>query len=214
MNILKVEIWSDIVCPFCYIGKHSFGEFLKELPEGEDIEVINRSYELNPAASRTESENSVRSLADKYGFSLEEAKNRMEGVQLMAEKNGLPMNIFETRGANTHDLHRLIHLAKEKGREEEMIEALFKGHFVKGLSMNDRDSVISIALEAGLDAEETVKLLDTDLYKDSVDEDRRRAEELGIRGVPHFLFDGIYAVSGAQPKEAFHSAYSKAKNKR
>ena len=208
---MKVEIWSDIVCPFCYIGKHSFSEFLKELPEGEDIEVINRSYELNPAASRTESENSVKSLADKYGFSLEEAKQRMEGVQIMAEKNGLEMNIFETRGANTHDLHRLVHLARDHGREEEMIEALFKGHFVNGLSLNDRDSVTEAALEAGLEEKEIVKLLDSELHHDSVVEDRNKAEALGIRGVPHFLFDGKYAVSGAQPKEAFLNVYNRAK---
>jgi len=213
VNILKVEIWSDIVCPFCYIGKHTFSEFLKELPEGEDIEVINRSYELNPMASRTESENSVRSLADKYGFSLEEAKQRMEGVQMMAERNGLEMNIFETRGANTHDLHRLIHLAREKGREEEMIEALFKAHFVKGLSLNDRDSITSAAVEAGIDEKETAELLDSEQHHDSVVSDRKKAEALGIRGVPHFLFDGKYAVSGAQPKEAFQNIYSKARQK-
>jgi len=211
VNILKVEIWSDIVCPFCYIGKHNFSQFLKDLPDGEDIEVINRSYELNPSASRTESENSVKSLADKYGFSLEDARQRMEGVQIMAQKHGLDMNIFETRGANTHDLHRLVHLARAKGREEEMMEALFKAHFVKGMSLNDRDSIIQTALEAGLDLKETEELLDTDLYHESVTDDRRKAESLGIRGVPHFLFDGKYAVSGAQPKEAFLDVYNRAK---
>lgn len=208
---MKVEIWSDIVCPFCYIGKHNFSQFLKDLPDGEDIEVINRSYELNPSASRTESENSVKSLADKYGFSLEDARQRMEGVQIMAQKQGLDMNIFETRGANTHDLHRLVHLARAKGREEEMMEALFKAHFVKGMSLNDRDSIIQTALEAGLDLKETEELLDTDLYHESVTDDRRKAESLGIRGVPHFLFDGKYAVSGAQPKEAFLEMYKRAK---
>ena len=211
MNILKVEIWSDIVCPFCYIGKHNFSEFLKALPEGEEIEVINRSYELNPSASRTLSENSVKSLADKYGFTLEDARQRMEGVQVMAQNHGLEMNIFETRGANTHDLHRLVHLAREKGREEEMMASLFKAHFVNGLSLNERDSVINAALEAGLDDKETEELLDTNRYHDSVIEDRKKAEALGIRGVPHFLFDGKYAVSGAQPKEAFLSVYSRAK---
>ncbi len=211
MNILKVEIWSDIVCPFCYIGKHNFSQFLKDLPDGEDIEVINRSYELNPSASRTESENSVKSLADKYGFSLEDARQRMEGVQIMAQKQGLDMNIFETRGANTHDLHRLVHLARAEGSEEEMMDALFKAHFVKGMSLNERDSIIQTALEAGLDLKETEELLDTDLYHESVTDDRRKAESLGIRGVPHFLFDGKYAVSGAQPKEAFLDVYNRAK---
>lgn len=211
MNILKVEIWSDIVCPFCYIGKHSFSEFLNDLPEGEEIEVINRSYELNPQASKVESKNAVSGLAEKYGFSLEEAKKRMEGVQMMAEHNGLEMNIFETVGANTHDLHRLVHLAREKGREEEMMDALFAGHFVQGLGLNERGAIVEVALKAGLDEKEILELLDSDRYRDQVQLDQKKAQDLGIRGVPYFLFNGKYGLSGAQPVEAFRNAYQKSK---
>ncbi|HSR04878.1 MAG TPA: DsbA family oxidoreductase [Proteiniclasticum sp.] len=210
---MKVEIWSDIVCPFCYIGKHNFDLFLQELPEGEAIEVINRSYELDPNASRTESQNSVQSLADKYGFSVEEAKDRMKGVEMMAEKTGLPMNIFETRGANTYDLHRLIHLAKENGKDEEVTKAFFKGHFVDGLNLNDHEVVLKIWNEVGLSEKEAVETLASDRLKDAVKKDLKRAKELGIRGVPFFLFDGKIEVSGAQTKEAFQRVYESLKEK-
>ena len=210
---MKVEIWSDIVCPFCYIGKHNFERFLEELPDGETIEVVNRSYELDPNTSRTKSENSVQSLADKYGFSIEEAKDRMKGVEMMAENTGLPMNIFETRGANTHDLHRLIHLAKEEGKDEEVMKAFFKGHFVDGLNLNDHEVLLKIWSEEGLSEKEAVETLASDRLKDAVESDLKRAQELGIRGVPYFLFDGKIEVSGAQPKEAFHRVYESLKEK-
>lgn len=210
---MKVEIWSDIVCPFCYIGKHNFERFLEEMPDGETIEVVNRSYELDPNASRTESQNSVQSLADKYGFSIEEAKDRMRGVEQMAEKAGLPMNIFDARGANTHDLHRLTHLAKEKGKEEEIMKAFFKGYFVDGLNLNDQEVLLKIWNEAGLSEKEAVETLASDKLKDAVKNDLQRAQELGIRGVPYFLFDGKIEVSGAQPKEVFHRVYESLKDK-
>lgn len=210
---MKVEIWSDIVCPFCYIGKHNFDLFLEELPEGETIEVINRSYELDPNASKTMSQNSIQSLADKYGFSIEEAKDRMRGVEMMAEKTGLPMNIFETRGANTHDLHRLIHLAKEEGKDEEVMKAFFKGHFVDGLNLNDHEVLLKIWNEAGLSEKEASETLASDRLKDAVENDLKLAKELGIRGVPYFLFDGKIEVSGAQPKEAFQRVYESIKEK-
>jgi len=210
---LKVEIWSDIVCPFCYIGKHNFERFLEELPDGETIEVVNRSYELDPNASKTMSQNSVQSLADKYGFSIEEARDRMKGVEMMAEKTGLPMNIFETRGANTYDLHRLIHLAKENGKDEEVTKAFFKGHFVDGLNLNDHEVVLKIWNEMGLSEKEAVETLASDRLKDAVKKDLKRAKELGIRGVPFFLFDGKIEVSGAQTKEAFQRVYESLKEK-
>ncbi|MFH5836812.1 DsbA family oxidoreductase [Proteiniclasticum sp. C24MP] len=211
---MRVEIWTDIVCPFCYIGKNNFNRFLEDLPEGETIEVVNRSYELDPYASRTQSHNTVQSLADKYGFSVEEAKARMRGVEEMAEKAGLPMNIFEARGANTHDAHRLVHLAKEKGKDEEVMNALFRGHFVDGLNINDQDVLLSLWKEAGLEEKEAREALGSDTMKEAVERDLSSAQELGIRGVPYFLFDGKAEVSGAQPKEVFQRVYETLKKER
>lgn len=204
---MRVEIWTDIVCPFCYIGKENFNAFLAELPEGEELTVINRSYELDPYASRTESKNSVASLAEKYGFSLEEAKARMQGAEDMAKKSGLAMNIFTTRGANTHDAHRLVHLAREKGREEAFLSALFQGHFVDGANLNDQDVLTRLWQEAGLEKKEAASALASGRKKEAVEADQLRAQQLGIRGVPYFLFDGRAEVSGAQPKEVFHRVY-------
>lgn len=208
---MKVEIWTDVVCPFCYIGKKVFDDFLKELPEGETMEVINRSYELSPEASKVDSVNTVRSLADKYGFSLEEARARMAGVEEMARRNSLDMNIFEAKGANTHDLHRLIHFAREKGREEELLSAFFRGHFVEGMSLNERAEVIRLSEKAGLSPSDVEAVLLSSSYHEEVEADKSKAVRLGIRGVPYFLFDGKYEVSGAQPKEVFQRVYETVK---
>ena len=208
---MKVEIWTDVVCPFCYIGKKVFDDFRRELPEGETMEVINRSYELSPEASRTDSVNTVSSLADKYGFSLEEARARMAGVEEMARRNGLHMNIFEAKGANTHDLHRLIHFAREKGREEELLSAFFRGHFVEGRSLNQREEILGLSEEAGLSIKEAEAVLESSSYQKEVEADKSKAMRLGIRGVPYFLFDGKYEVSGAQPKEVFQRVYETAR---
>lgn len=208
---MRVEIWTDVVCPFCYIGKSIFNDFLRELPEGETLEVINRSYELSPDASKVDSVNTVRSLADKYGFSLEEARNRMEGVEKMARRSNLDMNIFEAKGANTHDLHRLIHFAREKGKEEEVLNAFFRGHFVEGMSLNERETVIRLSEEAGLTPTDVKVVLESSSYHEEVEADKKQAVRLGIRGVPYFLFDGKYEVSGAQPKEVFQRVYETAR---
>ena len=199
---MKVEIYSDIVCPFCYIGKKIFAKFQEE--SGEVIEVIHRSYELDPNSSRTESMNSLEALAKKYGFTREEAKNRMSGVEEMAKRENLPMNIFSAVGANTHDLHRLIYLAKETGKDGELLEAFYRAHFVDGVALNERKEVLSITGRVGLKEEEVLSVLESDRYEENISQDRALASSLGITGVPFFVVDGQYGVSGAQPKAIFH----------
>ncbi len=199
---MKVEIYSDIVCPFCYIGKNIFAKFQEE--SGEVIEVIHRSYELDPNSSRTESMNSLEALAKKYGFTREEAKNRMSGVEEMAKRENLPMNIFSAVGANTHDLHRLIYLAKETGKDGELLEAFYRAHFVDGVALNERKEVLSITGRVGLKEEEVLSVLESDRYEENISQDRALASSLGITGVPFFVVDGQYGVSGAQPKAIFY----------
>ncbi|SFN54204.1 DsbA family oxidoreductase [Proteiniclasticum ruminis] len=199
---MKVEIYADIVCPFCYIGKNIFAKFQEEARE--EIEVIHRSYELDPNSSRTESMNSVEALAKKYGFTKEEAKNRMSGVEDMAKRENLPMNIFSAIGASTHDLHRLIYLAKETGKDSALLEAFYRAHFVDGIALNERDEVLKITENVGLKEEEVLEVLESDRYEENIAEDRAMASSLGITGVPFFVVDGKYGVSGAQPKTVFH----------
>lgn len=208
---MKVEIWTDIVCPFCYIGKTVFQRFLSELPAGEPIEVINRSYELQPGASKTSSESTVEHLSQKYGISLEEAKGKIAGVNRMAEANGLAMNASDAVSANTYDLHRLVHLARAKGKEEEMLSALFTAHFVHNVNLNERNEQLKVATEAGISVEDAARVLDSKAYSDEVDQDKKKARDLRVSGVPYFLFNEKYYVSGAQPKEVFHQVYRQLK---
>lgn len=199
---MKVEIYADIVCPFCYIGKNIFAKFQEEA--GEEIEVVHRSYELDPNSSRTESMNSLEALAKKYGFTKEEAKNRMSGVEDMAKRENLPMNIFSAVGANTHDLHRLVYLARETGKDSALLEAFYRAHFVDGIALNEREEVLKITVGIGLKEEEVLEVLESDRYEEKIAEDRSLASSLGITGVPFFVVDGKYGVSGAQPKAIFH----------
>ena len=208
---MKVEIWTDIVCPFCYIGKHVFNGFLSELPDSEEIEVINRSYELQPGASKTTSESTVEHLSKKYGISIEDAKGKIAGVNRMAEANGLTMNAMDAISANTYDLHRLVHLARAKGKEEEMLSALFTEHFVQNVNLNGRTEQLKVAKEAGLSEEDAVRMLDSKEYSENVDLDKKKARDLKVGGVPYFLFNDKYYVSGAQPKEVFHQVYNQLK---
>lgn len=210
--IMKVEIYADIVCPFCYIGKNIFAKFMEE--SGEEIEVVYRSYELDPNSSRTESMNSVEALAKKYGFSMEEARDRMRSVEDMAKREEIPMNIFSTIGANTHDLHRLVYLAKETGKDGVLLEAFYRAHFVDGIALNDREEVLNITRQAGLPDEEVLTVLSSDRYEEKVEEDRNMAASLGITGVPFFVVDGKYGISGAQPKVVFHQLLDRMKKEK
>lgn len=209
---MRVEIYSDIVCPFCYIGKNIFQKFQEEI--GEEIEVVHRSYELDPESSRVESMNSLEALASKYGFSMEEARQKMSGVEAMARREELPMNIFRAVGANTHDLHRLVYLAKETGKDSDLLEAFYRAHFVEGIALNDRKEVLAITGSLGLAEEQVLKVLDSDLYEDKVQEDRTLAAGIKITGVPFFVIDGKYGVSGAQPKAIFHQIYETLKSEK
>ena len=208
---MKVEIWTDIVCPFCYIGKNVFDRFLAELPDGEEIEVINRSYELQPGASKTTSESTVEHLSKKYGISIEDAKGKINGVNKMAEANGLSMNAIDAISANTYDLHRLVHLARAKGKEEEMLSGLFTAHFVHNVNLNERAEQLKVAKEAGVSEEDALRVLDSKEYSEDVDRDKKKARDLKVGGVPYFLFNDKYFVSGAQPKEVFHQVFNQLK---
>lgn len=207
---MKVEIYSDIVCPFCYIGKNIFEKFLEETEE--EIEVVYRSYELDPNSSRTESMNSLEALSKKYGMSLEEAKNSMNRVAEMAKRENLPMNIFDAVGANTYDLHRLVYLAKESGKEGTLLEAFYRAHFVEGIPLNKREEVLAITRGAGLKDQEVLEVLESTKFEEKVREDKDMATSLGITGVPFFVIDGKYGVSGAQPKAVFQEIFESLKS--
>lgn len=210
VSSLKVEIWSDFVCPFCYLGKRRFEEALNKFPHKENVEVIYKSFELNPNAKRDHNPNTIDMLVAKYGMTREQAKENTRQISLQAKEVGLDYRLEEAIQTNTFDAHRLAHYAVAKGKLEEMTERLLKAHFTEVKHLGKHEVLIELAAEVGLDREEVKRMLASDDYGDSVRRDQQEAAALQVRGVPFFVINRKYAVSGAQPAELFLQALQKA----
>lgn len=198
---MKVEIWSDVVCPWCYIGKRRFEAALDRFDHRGDVEVEFRSFELNPNAPTQEHGNLEEALARKYGLTLEQARAMNARVVDAAAGEGLQYRLDIAQRSNTFDAHRLIHLAAGEGRQPAMKERLMAAYFMEGRAIGDRDTLVALASEVGIDPERARAALDTQEFADEVRADEREAAELGITGVPFFVIDRRYGVSGAQPSE-------------
>ncbi|MBS5951621.1 MAG: DsbA family oxidoreductase [Clostridium sp.] len=207
---MKVEIWSDIFCPFCYIGKRRFENALKNFSDKDDVEVIYRSFELNPDAPKLNNNNIHEAIAEKYGMSVEEAKANNDGIVRQAASLGLEYNFDTLILTNSLDAHRLIHFAKDFNKMEEMTEALFKAYFTDSKNISDIDILGDIAKSAGLNKEEAIKFLNSDKYKNEVREDEALSRNYGITSVPTFVFNDKFKVTGAQPEDVFLMALNKA----
>jgi predicted DsbA family dithiol-disulfide isomerase len=203
---VKVEIWSDVVCPFCYIGKRQFEEALARFEHAEDVEVVWRSFELDPGAPAERTRDNLEHLATKYGMSRADAQAAQDRVQASAARVDLYLDFERTRGGNTFDAHRLVHLAAEHGLQDEMEERLFAAYFTEGRPVGLADTVRSVAIEAGLPADEVDAVLASDRFADDVRADERDARALGISGVPFFVIDRAFGVSGAQGAETILEA--------
>lgn len=205
MNRLRVDVWSDVACPWCYVGKRKLAAAIAELPDAAEVDVTWHAFELDPNAPRTQEPRQVSwatRLARKYGKPLREAEIMIERMVEVGKAEGIDFRFDLMKPGNTLDAHRLNHLARLRGRQEEMNERLMRAHFTEGESMSDPDALARIAIGAGLDAAEVDTVLSSDLYAKQVREDEAEAAEIGIRGVPFFVFGEKYAVSGAQPKES------------
>jgi predicted DsbA family dithiol-disulfide isomerase len=203
---MKVEIWSDIVCPFCYIGKRRLEKALEKFPDSQKIDITWKSFQLNPAM-KTEPGKSINEyLAETKGWSEEYAIQANERVTDMAAEEGLEYAMDKAVVANSFDAHRLIQLAKTQGRDDAMEELLFKAYFTQGKNIADPDTLLQLGIDAGLDTAVIKKLLNSDDNADKVEQDIYEARQIGVRGVPFFVFNNQYAVSGAQPVEVFLSA--------
>lgn len=207
---MKIEIWSDIICPWCYIGKRRFESALAGFDRREQVEVIWRSYELDPRAPQHYPGTLIERLAHKYRVSLKEAVAMTERVTAVAAEEGLHYRLEEARPGNTFNAHRLIHYAATRGLGQTLMERLMQGYFSESLPIGDPDSLLSTAIETGLDPEEARAILASDAYAAAVRADEERAARFGVSGVPHFLFDEGMAISGAQPLDVFHAALRKA----
>lgn len=207
---MKVEVWTDIHCPWCYIGKRRLEQALDQFEQREQVEIIWRSYQLDPSAPRHYAGTANDLLAQKYGMSRQRAEQAHAQLTALAARDGLEYHFERVQLGNSFDAHRLVHLAAAHGLAHEVEERLLKAHFTDGLSVSDPDTLVTLAAEVGLDAEETRTMLNSDAYAADVRADVQRAAALGINGVPFFLFDEKYAVSGAQPVELFQEALSRA----
>ena len=207
---LNVEIWSDIVCPWCYIGKRRFENALAAFPEREQVEVTYRSFELNPSPQREEDTDLATRLARKYGVSVEEARAMNQRVSDAAAGEGLDYRLDIARPGNTFDAHRLLHLAASEGVQVELKERLMKGYFTEGRRIGDTEALLEMAADVGIDRVRAWEVLAGDEFADAVRRDEQEAAQLGISGVPFFVLDRRFGVSGAQPSEMFAGALQQA----
>lgn len=206
---MKVEIWSDIACPFCYIGKRKFEHALDGFNQKDEVEVVYKSFQLDPNAPQNTTETMNQMLAKKYGQSVEQVEQMQKQVTAQANEVGLDYHLNDAKMTNTLDAHRLIHLAKEKGKMSEMKEQLLKSYFVEGKHVGEIESLVDIAAAVGLDKEEVTSVLASDQYKKEVEADMQEGVQLGVQGVPFFVFNRKYAVSGAQPSNVFSEVLTK-----
>jgi predicted DsbA family dithiol-disulfide isomerase len=205
---VKVEIWSDVVCPWCYIGKRRFEAAVRELPH--PVEVEWKSFQLDPHATSQPAGSNTARLAEKYGRSLAEAQAMVDHVTAQAASEGLDFRLDLSRPGNTFDAHRLLHLAKAHGRQDDLKERLDRAHFTEGEPVDDHAALTRLAVEVGLDEVVVKEVLASDRYADDVRGDVAEARALGITGVPFFVIDRRYGVSGAQPAQVLRSALEQA----
>ncbi|PID15920.1 MULTISPECIES: DsbA family protein [unclassified Sporosarcina] len=206
---MLIEVWSDYVCPFCYIGKRRLEHALKQLGLEEKSEVVFKAFQLDPNTPVASDQSLVDGLASKFKVTKQEAENMLNNVKEQAKTVDLHYQVDRMKTSNTLDAHRLAKFAETRNVEKGVIERLMHAYFVEGERIDTEEVLVRIATEAGLDARKTKDLLHSDDFKDEVKEDIEEAREIGVQGVPFFVINRKYAISGAQPTEAFVDALEK-----
>lgn len=207
---MKIEIWSDIACPWCYVGKRRFEKALSQFEHRDQVEVMWRSFELDPTAPRRYKESQEEHLASKYGVPVSQARAMNARMTAEAKQEGLDFHFEHIKPGNTFDAHRLIHFAAGSGKRDAMVERLFSAYLTEGLAVGERDMLLQLATEVGLDRQAAREVLDSEAFADAVRADEARARALGISGVPFFAIDERYGISGAQPPEMILGALKQA----
>lgn len=200
---MKIEIWSDYMCPFCYIGKRRLEGALEKFTHSGEVQIIFKSFELEPQAPKDSNKPMIEHLAEKYGITAEQAKQMVNNVMIQAKTAGLNFTFDGMKLTNTFDIHRLTKWAKEKGKDKEFTEKVFHAYFVENARIGNNEVLLQLASEAGLEKEEAKAVLDSDLYAKEVHQDEFEAKALNVRGVPFFVINRKYALSGAQPEDVF-----------
>lgn len=203
---MKIEVWSDFVCPFCYIGKRELEIALRSYERRDDVEVVFKSFELSPNANVKYEGNIHEIIASKYGISVAQATASNNRIVERAKSIGLNYNFDAIKPVNTFDAHRLVHFANTMGQMNAMSELIFKAYFVESQDLSNHDVLAELASQVGLHKETVLQVLASDQFAEAVREDERVARERNISSVPHFIMDGQYVVSGAQSSEVFLNA--------
>ncbi len=205
---MKVEIWSDVVCPWCYIGKRRFEAALARFPHRDEVEVEWKAFELDPssvsspAGAAHDPDDHLRRIAAKFGTDIDSVRGMMATMTGTAAAEGLDFHFDQVRAANTVLAHQLIHLGGERGVQDAVKERLMLAYFTEGAPVGDAETLVRLATEAGLDETEVRRVLAEQTYVDAVRRDEQEAKALGITGVPFFVIDRKYGISGAQPADA------------
>jgi predicted DsbA family dithiol-disulfide isomerase len=207
---MRVDIWSDIACPFCYIGKRNFETALAQFTHKDRVQVVMHSFELDPQAPKNQNISMDQMLAKKYNMTVEKARSMNESVTERAAQAGIHFDLEAAILTNHFDGHRLLHLAKERGVQPLMAEKLFAAYFSEGKDVSNHHELIQLGAEAGLKPAEVKEMLESEMYTAEVREDEAIANELGISGVPAFILAEKYLISGAQPVETFVEALNAA----
>jgi len=207
---MQIEVWSDFACPFCYIGKRRLEEAVSRFEHRNHIDIQYRSFELDPSAEKNVPHDVHEMLSAKYGMTRDKAMEMNDNVGRMASEVGLDFQFDTMVLTNTFDAHRLSHFGAHYGKRTELTELLLKAYFTDSKHLGDEQTLLDIAVEAGLDREEAAEALSSGRFADSVREEEQEAGKLGVRGVPFYVINRKYAVSGAQPTEVFLSALEQA----
>ena len=200
---MTIKIWSDVRCPFCYIGKRKFEKALDKFAHKDDVTISWHSFELDPTLQTNTDINSLQYFSEIKGIPVSQAKQMQQQVANIAKEVGIEFNNDKAVVANSFNAHRLIQLAKSKGHGNEIEEELFKAHFTEGKNIDDIEELVQTGISIGLDEKEVREMLASDAFSKEVKQDEMQAQSLGIRGVPFFIFNNKYAVSGAQSPDTF-----------
>jgi len=207
---MEVEIWADVVCPWCYLGKRRFEQALASFEHRDKVQVTYRSFELDPTAPPGVTSPTVEMLAEKYAMTAVQAEQAQRQMEQRAAADGLTFRMSGLRSGSTRDAHRLLQLAKATGRQDQLMERLQRAYFTEQDSIFDHESLTRLAVEAGLDRDGVAEVLTGDQYADHVDTDEAMARAIGATGVPLFVIDRRYGISGAQPAEVITDVLERA----
>lgn len=206
---MTIEIWSDVMCPFCYIGKRHLEKALDQFGNKESIDIIWKSFQLNPNMPESTDENVYEYLAKAKGISYDESIQMHEQVEQMAAKAGLNYQFEKASVSNSFKAHRVLHMAKRRHLGDKLKEELLHAYFMEGINMSNEDALVKLGERVGLDRSEVELALNDETFSDYVKADIQEAADIGVRGVPFFVFNRKYAISGAQPVENFIATLEK-----